>query len=347
MPDPFKIEFQARARPFPVPDRVEVEIDGLETKWVPLSALPRETLAAMVEQWRAKVMGAETPQDNFGVGAAAKYGRSRIVGEREFKANGIRLRCINGASVVVSGIYRPAIDERLRGSIEGFPGAVVRGANDDELLAAAYAWIAETWRIYAHKSNWRTPNDGVGDKLRRSFEEVKDEAPPSDPDLIRVGEDGDPIRVEFRREGGKWVYRCLHIDEALRGWGVIHANVFSASHPFVYPDGCVCLHGRTRSRDAETCEGFGIDPHALAAAVREAMPAARRMVEEAAFSFGDCPGKNTAPPAERVAMRGGGWRPTWGARALFPARRDDGTSTTPGTARLRSPVAEDSIIPHQ
>ena len=168
MPDPFKIEFQARARPFPVPDRVEVEIDGLETKWVPLSALPRETLAAMVEQWRAKVMGAETPPEQS-----------------------------------------------------------------------------------------------------------------SDPDLIRVGEDGDPIRVEFRREGGKWVYRCLHIDEALRGWGVIHANVFSASHPFVYPDGCVCLHGRTRSRDAETCEGFGIDPHALAAAVREAMPAARRMVEEA------------------------------------------------------------------
>ena len=56
MPDPFKMEFQVRARPLPVPERVEVEIDGLETKWVPLSAVPRETLAALVEEWRAKVI---------------------------------------------------------------------------------------------------------------------------------------------------------------------------------------------------------------------------------------------------------------------------------------------------
>lgn len=47
MPDPFKIELQAR--PFPVPERVEVEIDGLETKWVPLSAvLEGEPLAAQL-----------------------------------------------------------------------------------------------------------------------------------------------------------------------------------------------------------------------------------------------------------------------------------------------------------
>ena len=169
MPDPFKIEFQARTRPFPVPEMVAVDVDGMETKYLPLSALPRETLVAMVEEWRAKVMGAETP----------------------------------------------------------------------------------------------APEQS------------------SDPDLIRVGEDGDPIRVEFRREGGRWVYRCLHLDEALRGCGVIKGKVISASHPGVYSDGYVCLHGRTRSRDAETCEFTGIDPHAFAAAVREAMPAARRMVEEA------------------------------------------------------------------
>lgn len=61
MPDHFPLTVQARPRPFPVPERVEVELDGLESKYVPLSALPRETLVAMVDEWRAKVMGETAP----------------------------------------------------------------------------------------------------------------------------------------------------------------------------------------------------------------------------------------------------------------------------------------------
>jgi len=172
MPDPFKIEFQARPRPFPVPKRVEVEVDGLETKWLPLAAVPRETLAALVEEWRAKVMGETAP-------------------------------------------------------------------------AAA-----------------------------------------SDHDLIRVGEEGDPIRVEFRREGSRWVYRCLHTDEALRGkflydrMSVDFIDVMSADHPDIGYVG-VYLRGHLRDRDDDAIAVLHHSPHALAAAVREAMPAARRMVEEA------------------------------------------------------------------